>query len=328
MALLLTAPIAGAGIVTWDVDPTNSYIRLTIPDQAINVPDVGNVTFGMRDATSATQWSDAGGRRAALDGDIVTDYVDASAIIFLAGLHNLYALEATSLRPNPADWSAASTNYTGTSTAPAALGGRARGTLLLTFDAAYVAFRDVQLDITNATGGAIGITNGAFAANTTRCGISSALMDVDGLELPLGLGQPIPDVLHGNLDPIVGQNAAGGTITNLGGLNRKLTYTIDIPNLAFDLSGTVVTGSAAGLVVAYAVLPTPPPPPSLAVWKLGAEIVLAWPTNATGFSLEYATNLLATNWLPASPPPVIVNDQNVVTNLMTRDAAFYRLHQP
>jgi hypothetical protein len=323
----LLPPIAGAGVVTWDVDPTNSYIRLTIPDQTLNVTNLGDVTVRIRDATSTTQWTDAGGRRAALDGEIVTDYVDGSSVKFLGGSHNLHALETTSLRPNPAAWNVGTTNYTNTSTALAALGGRARGTYILNFDAAFFAFREVRLDITNATGAATAITNGAFAANTTRCGIAAALVDADGIELPLGLGQPVPDVLHASLAGLVETNAGGGIITNLDELNRKLTYTIDIPHLAFDLSGTLVTGSVAGLVVAHATLPAPPSPPILSVRKLGADIVLAWPTNATGFSLEYATTLPTTNWLPATPPPVIVSDQNVVTNAMARDAAFYRLRQ-
>ena len=320
------AALTGVSVVTWDVDPTNSYIRLTIPDQAINITNIGNVTLRMRDANSTSQWTDAGGRRAALDGQIMTDYVDGSWISFRSGSHNLYALENTSLRPNPADWG--TTNYVGTSTAFAALGARVRGTYILTFDAAFLAFREVTLDITNANGGFLAITNGAFATNTTRCGIASSLADVDGLELPLSLGQPIPDVLHGNMAPIVEPNIAGGTITNLGGLNRKLTYPINIPQLAFDLSGTIVTGSAAGLVVAYAVLPAPPTPPSLHAWKLGTNIVLAWPANVAGFSLIYATNLPTTNWFPASPPPVLGNGQNLVTNAMTRHAVFYRLREP
>ena len=323
----LALQIAGASVVTWDVDPTNSYIRLTIPDQTIAVTGIGNVTFSMRDAANNSQWTDAGGRRAALDGELATDYVDGTSITFLGSAHNLYALEGTRLRPNPADWNAATTNFTGTSPAPAALGGRARGTYILTFDAAFVAFRSVQLDITNATTGPLAITNGAFAPNTTRSGIATALVDVDGLELPLGLGQPIPDVLHEPLAPIVQENAAGGTITNLGGLNRKLTYTINIPDLAMDLSGTVITGSAAGLIVAYTTLPVPPPPPTLSASRQGGNIVLAWPTNATDFSLEYATRVPAPQWFPASPPPVVANGQNVVTNAMTGDAVFYRLHK-
>ena len=151
MAARLVPQTASAGVLMWDVDPTNSYIRLTIPDQTLAVTNVGNVTLAMRDATSTTQWTDAGGRRASLDGEIATDYVDGTSIIFLGGLHNFSALERTSLRPNPADWNAATTNYTGTSTAPAALGGRARGSyIILTFDAAFMAFRSVRLDITNA----------------------------------------------------------------------------------------------------------------------------------------------------------------------------------
>ena len=329
LAMPVTPQRAGATVVTWDVDPTNSYIRLTIPDQTLNVTNVGNVTFRMRDDNSTTQWTDAGGRRAALDGEIVTDYVDGSSITFLGGLHNLYALEATSLRPNPAAWNAATTKYTDTSAALASLGGRARGTYsIATFDAAFLAFRSVKLDITNASGAALAITNGAFATNTTLCGIASGLVDVDGLELPFGLGQPIPDVLHGNMAPTVQQNVGGGSITNLGGLNRQLTYTINNPNLVMDMGGMIVTGSVAGLIVAYAVLPAPPTRPALSAWRLGTNIVLAWPTNAAGFSLQYVTNLSTLNWLPASPPPGIANGQNSVTNAMTGKAVFYRLYKP
>ena len=328
-ALSLVALPAAADIVRWDVDPAVSYLRLTIPDQGVNVTNVGNITIRMRDANSTSQWTDAGGRRAAIDGEIATDYVDGTAITFLGGTHNLFAVEGTNLRPNPADWNAATTNYTGTSTAPAALGGRVRGTyLFLTFDAAYLAFRSVKLDLTNVFAGAIAITNGAFAGGTTQCGIASALADADGLELPLGLGQPIPDVLHGELPSLVQTNVAGGTITNLGGLNRQLIYTINLPNLAFDLSGTVVTGSAAGLVVATAALPTPTPPPTLSARQQPGEVVLSWPTNAAGFSLEYATNQPSTQWLPALPSPVVANNQFVVTNRTTRAAAFYRLRKP
>lgn len=303
----MAASIGGPPVV-WDVDPTNSYIRLTIPDQILNVPGVGDVTVRMRDANNANQWTDAGGRRAALDGELVTDYVDGASISFHGGAHNLYAVENANLRPNPAAWNVATTNYTNTTTAPAALGARARGTFsFLTFDLAFLAFRQARLDIADAVSGPLVLTNGAFATNTTLCGIATALVDVDGLELPLSLGQPIPDVLGGELDPLVEPNIGGGTVTNLGGLNRRLTYTINIPHLAIDFSGTIVTGSVAGLVVAHAVIPAPVTPPLLSARKVGSNIVLAWPTNAVGFSLLYATNLPATAWLPASPAPVIAN---------------------
>ncbi len=326
-AVFLASRWASADVVTWDVDPASSYIRLTIPDQGFDLPDVGTVTLRMRDANSSSQWTDAGGRRAALDGEIVTDYAEGVSIVFLGGQHALHALDGTSLRPNPAKWDAATTNYTDTSTAPAALGGRVRGTLILTFDVAYAAFRGVQLDLTNVVAGPIPIVNGAFAANTTRFGIASALADVDGLELPLGLGQPVPDVRQADLGRIVELNTAGGTITDLGGRNRKLTYTISMPNLVLDLGGTPVTGSAAGQIVAHATLPAPPPP-AISVRQVADGIVLSWPSSATGYSLEYATALPAASWWPASPPPVVADGQNVVTNHVAGVAAFYRLRKP
>lgn len=326
-AVWLVVPRVGAGVVTWDVDPAASYIRLTLPDQTVNVTNVGDITVRIRDANSTSQWTDAGGRRAAIDGEIVSDYVDGVSVRFLGGQHNLYAIEATNLRPNPAKWSPATTNYTDSSTAPAALGGRVRASLLLTFDAAFVAFRSVQLDITNAIAGVIPITNGVFAGGTTVCGIAAAWLDVDGVELPLGLGQPIPDLRNERFDSVMQPNAAGGTIANLGGRNRKLTYTIDI-DTTLDLGGSTVSGSAAGVIVAYATLPEPPPPPTLTVRLQGTNVILAWATNAAGFVLESATALPPTNWLPAAPPPVVVDGQNVVTNRTTLDAAFYRLRGP
>jgi hypothetical protein len=327
-ALALVARPTAAEVVTWNVDQIQSYLRLTIPDQTVAVTNLGNVTVRIRDANSTTQWTDAGGRRAALDGLLATDFVDGTSITFLGGTHNLFAIEGTSLRPNPTDWSAATTNYVGTTTAPAALGGRVRGTYILTFDAAFLAFRDLKLDITNLTAGPLLLTNGAFASGATRCGIASAVADVDGLELPLGLGQPIPDLLDAALSPVVQTNAAGGSITNLGGLNRQLTYNISLPTLTFDLGGTLVSGSAAGLIVATATLPAPPPPPILTVRRQPAEVVLTWPTNAIGFSLQYATNFPATAWLPALPPPVVATGQFVVTNRTTLGAAYYRLRKP
>jgi len=326
-SISLTPLPAEALPLTWNVDPASSYIRLTIPDQNLTVPDLGDVTLRIRDAGSSTAWTDAGGRRASLDGEIATDYREGASITFLGGSHDLYALETTSLRPNPAQWSAATASYSGTGTAPAALGGRVRGTYVViipvTFDAAFLAFRSIQLDITHALAGPIAISNGAFASNSTRCGIATALADVDGLELPLSLGQPIPDVLHGQLDPVVQLNAAGGTITNVGGRNRKLTYTINVPNLAIDLEGILVNGSAAGQIVAYATLPEPPP---LRIARsANATVVVAWPATANGFVLEENSSLSTTAWQVVTKTPVTVGSEKQVTLPASGSGTFYRL---
>ncbi len=325
----LIVPLAVASVVVWDVDPAASYIRLTVPDQTLTIPDYGDATLRVRDASDRNQWTDAGGRRAAIDGEVVTEYADATSIQFLGGAHSLYARDQTQLRPNPAQWDEAGTNYTDTSTAPAALGGRIRATYLLpTFDVAFMAFRSVQLDITNVIGGAVAITGGAFAPNTTACGIAAGSLDVDGLELTLGLGQPVPDVRGGRLPAMVVTNAAGGTILNLGGLKRKLTYTISIPNLSIDMEGVAIAASAAGQIVAYALLPDEPiTSPTLEAEKQGGDIVISWPADAIGFALQCATNLPPLGWKPVATPPAIDHGCYVVTNATVYQVVFYRLHR-
>ena len=59
-----------------------------------------------------------------------------------------------------------------------------------------------------------------------------------------------------------------------------------------------------------------------------AFVRLLWPTNPPGFDLECNTNLLTTNWVDASPPPIIEGTNHVVTNAVTEAEKFYRLHKP
>lgn len=70
-----------------------------------------------------------------------------------------------------------------------------------------------------------------------------------------------------------------------------------------------------------------PLPPALSARQMNGDIVLFWPTNATGFVLEHAPSLQSSNWSPVATTPTIVGDQNTVTNTMTGDAGFYRLHK-
>lgn len=57
-------------------------------------------------------------------------------------------------------------------------------------------------------------------------------------------------------------------------------------------------------------------------------IVLAWPTNTTGFSLEWATNLPSTNWQPVLAPPVVVGGNYVITNGSPTGIMFFQLSKP
>ena len=57
-------------------------------------------------------------------------------------------------------------------------------------------------------------------------------------------------------------------------------------------------------------------------------IILTWPTNAVGFTLQSTTNLVSLAvWTTNSPAPVVIGGQNVITNPMSGARQFYRLSQ-
>ncbi|HWX21142.1 MAG TPA: hypothetical protein VN578_14680 [Candidatus Binatia bacterium] len=59
----------------------------------------------------------------------------------------------------------------------------------------------------------------------------------------------------------------------------------------------------------------------------GTNVLVEWPTNATGFTLEFSTNLASAVWSSNLPAPVVVNTNQVVTNGISGTQKYYRLIQ-
>ena len=59
----------------------------------------------------------------------------------------------------------------------------------------------------------------------------------------------------------------------------------------------------------------------------GNSMVVSWPTNQVGFTLQVAMNSL-TNWIDSTNAPAVVGAQFTVTNSISGSAQFYRLHKP
>jgi uncharacterized repeat protein (TIGR03803 family) len=84
------------------------------------------------------------------------------------------------------------------------------------------------------------------------------------------------------------------------------------------LYGTTSAGGAAGYGTVYAIVF----PPSLTIARSGTNVILTWPTDVIGFSLQSATNLVPpVNW-------TTVSGQNAVTNPISGHQQFFRLTQP
>jgi hypothetical protein len=90
---------------------------------------------------------------------------------------------------------------------------------------------------------------------------------------------------------------------------------------------SAATAIAAGAYHTVALVGTAPQP-RLTIIRSGANVILTWPTDAAGFTLQSTTNLVPPAvWSTNSPAPVVVNGQNAVTNPVSGTKKFYRLSQ-
>ena len=66
--------------------------------------------------------------------------------------------------------------------------------------------------------------------------------------------------------------------------------------------------------------------PCLALVRSGLNVVLSWPTNAPGYTLQSATNLIApVTWIDSTVAPSIVGTQFTLTNTTSASRQFFRL---
>src|SRR5262249_5246815 len=119
---------------------------------------------------------------------------------------------------------------------------------------------------------------------------------------------------------INGTDSSGGEIlTNSDGAG-PMTGLILSGN---TLYGTTLHGGAAGSGTIFSISL----PPQLTITPVGPNVILAWPTNTTGYSLQTTSNLLSPAWTTNLPVPSLVNEQYVVTNAISGTPQFFRLIQ-
>jgi hypothetical protein len=138
--------------------------------------------------------------------------------------------------------------------------------------------------------------------------------------------------------PVPGQpGALNGTSTSViipaGTLSTSSTNTAVLAfyHVAASTNGTTVTQASVASVTYFSISTTTnvavASAPVLTIRPSGTNVILTWPTNATGYTLVSATNLASPVWLTNSPAPVVVNTNNAVTNGIIGTQKFYRLSQ-
>ena len=87
------------------------------------------------------------------------------------------------------------------------------------------------------------------------------------------------------------------------------------------------TSMSPGLPNEYIYINVVPMPP-LNIAASGTNVILSWPTNATGFRLTGNANLNTTNWVSVTNALNVSNDLNQVTLPANGSARFFRLQNP
>jgi hypothetical protein len=132
-------------------------------------------------------------------------------------------------------------------------------------------------------------------------------------------------ISHINSRPTTPSNAAGYTLVLVHVWTKSLSNVRTVVN-ALNPTVRVVTPDAFVKLIEANLGPSISRP-RLSMLFSGGNVVLTWPTNAPNFSLQSTTTLSPTAWSLVSPPPVVVNGQNTVTNPATIIQQFYRLSQ-
>jgi uncharacterized repeat protein (TIGR03803 family) len=104
------------------------------------------------------------------------------------------------------------------------------------------------------------------------------------------------------------------------------------PAGGLTLSGNALYGTAGGGGIGgngtVFSISLPVVPALLTVTPLAQSVILKWPSNATGYTLQSTTNFGSSAvWTTNLPAPVVVNGQNTVTNPITGTQQFFRLSQ-
>jgi uncharacterized repeat protein (TIGR03803 family) len=131
----------------------------------------------------------------------------------------------------------------------------------------------------------------------------------------------------GGVGTVFAVNTDGSDFTNLYTFTGGSDGVLPAGGLILSgntLYGTAVIGGNSGGGTVFSISLRVP---QLAIILSGANVVLAWPTNAAGFTLESTTNLFPAVWSTNLPSPVVINGQNVVTNANCGTQQFFKLIQ-
>lgn len=252
-ALLLSSWVgqANAALTVWNIDSSQSYVRINIPNQPVVIPGFGSqpLTFhgqatvdGQPPLTPLVAWTDSNKKLAAVQGTLSTNYVEGVSVQFNAGSHSASLVESGTFAPDRNSWNGSNlfgTRFPGTPAAFAmdvALGGANR------------LIKANMYNINMDTGGTASLAGGGpWTGSGNLSGVGSTAgttLDLD-FNLP-GAAFGIPDTREtlGSLMSSVTLGTNGTLNINAIGSVREMIYTFNVP-FTIDIVPGVVQVNAS-----------------------------------------------------------------------------------
>jgi hypothetical protein len=125
----------------------------------------------------------------------------------------------------------------------------------------------------------------------------------------------------------LGNATAAGNNWTLTGLNLSLGQSLFIRGRGHYGSGNGSESIQEN--VRHTVIVAQPLLPVLTIRRSGSgDVMLSWPTNSIGFTLEANTSLKTSAWSVFPAAPVVIGANNTVTDVATGVQKFYRLSGP
>jgi hypothetical protein len=179
---------------------------------------------------------------------------------------------------------------------------------------------------------------------TTLAGSSGSPGNIDGLSTSARFSSPaglavdvwgalyVADQTNSTIRKITSQGLvstlAGAVLSASAGTGTNTGVQFSYPaGVAVDSQGTVYVADTAANAIRI-IRSGPTPPPSLQMSVVAGQLILSWPTSATGFVLEARSALSPDSlWSPVNNQVGTFGCSFVVTNSMDAPASFFRLHK-
>lgn len=135
-------------------------------------------------------------------------------------------------------------------------------------------------------------------------------------------GKPLPSQLGA---PYFLADSPGGLGTSVNFHNLKYSPASDSFVAAYTSSPGVTYLTALQITSSHL---APSTPPSMGIARSGGNVILTWPTSATGYQLQASSTLAPGAWQAAGLTPTVEGDSNKVTVSPSAPTQFFRLIKP